>query len=247
MNPCATTLAIYAATQKGGHVSEHSPLQLMEKWGYDLLPPSHPGSPGHTGLLVAIREKPTRQHFDPETISLQIRDENGRAKRAKLRLEIPEDLAEAGPRHVCPGQVVLRDRADRRVDFFVFGGRLEATSAPDETVYSLHSPAPILKVKEDLESLQDQLAFETEALLARVEAKWGSDDEGFAHWLGQVDSLRFYLATVHWLLKHFEENRARREAAPELYQALRNEKIWLTSEGQWTATPSELESLLAPS
>jgi hypothetical protein len=40
----------------------------MENQGYYLLPKFHPHSPGYTGLLVAIRERPTGMHFDPESI-----------------------------------------------------------------------------------------------------------------------------------------------------------------------------------
>jgi hypothetical protein len=49
-------------------VDESSLLRQVAGWGYYLLPRSHPHSPGHPGLLIAIRQKPTEKHFDPQSI-----------------------------------------------------------------------------------------------------------------------------------------------------------------------------------
>ena len=63
---------------------------------------------------------------------------------------------------------MLRDRSEKQVDFFVFGGSLEAVSVPGETVYSLCSPVPILRVTENLESTPNRLASEAEALIGEL-------------------------------------------------------------------------------
>jgi hypothetical protein len=98
-------------------------VHMVENWGYYLLPRSLPSSPGYTGLLVAIRETPTETHFDPETIRLQVCDENGVATYITLGSKSP--FQRSG--QVCPGQVVLRDRVNKRPNFFVFGGSLDVT------------------------------------------------------------------------------------------------------------------------
>lgn len=223
-------------------MEEQSILHLMENWGYYLLPKSHPHSPGYTGLLVAIRKKPTGRHFDPQSMRLRLRDEHGEAEWTTLRLEPPSQ----GSMHVCPGPVVLLDRTNKRVDFFVFGGSLEATSVPDETVYSLRSPAPILRVTENLESVPNQLVSETEALIGELQARWGSNEEGFACRLAQVDPLQFYLAALNSILARYGEDHTLQEISGEFYLALGNEKRWLMERGEWPTTPPELEGLLAP-
>jgi len=228
-------------------MEEQSVLHFMESWGYYLLPKPHPHSPGYTGLLVAIRKEPTERHFDPQTLRLRLRDKHDMAKWNTLWLHSPLELPIEASMHVCPGEVMLRDRTEKRVDFFVFGGSLEAVSVPGETVYSLRSPAPILKVTEDLESTPDRLASETEALISELEVRWGSDEKGFARRLAQVDPLQFYLATLGTVLAHYEQDRALQEASPEFYLALGSERGWLTKRGQWPATPPRLEELLAPS
>ena len=56
-------------------------------------------------MLVAIRETPTEQHFDPELIHLRLSDEDNMPKIVTLKLK----PVFARPRHVCPGRVVLYD------------------------------------------------------------------------------------------------------------------------------------------
>jgi len=227
-------------------MEEQSILHLMENWGYYLLPKSHPDSPGYTGLLVAIRKEPTEKHFDPQAIRLRLRDKYDEAKWTTLGLHSPLELPIKASMQVCPGEVMLRDRTDKRVDFFVFGGSLEAVSVPGETVYSLRSPAPILKLTDDPESVPDQLASETEALIGELQVRWGSNEKGFARRLAQVDPLQFYVATLETILAHYEQDHTLQETFHEFYLALRNEKGRLVERGQWPTTPPRLEELLAP-
>jgi hypothetical protein len=228
-------------------MEEQSILHLMDNWGYYLLPQSHPDSPGYTGLLVAIRKQPTEKHFDPQAMRLRLRDKNNEAKWTTLGLHSPVELAVKASMHVCPGEVILHDRTDKRVDFFVFGGSLEAVSVPGETAYSLRSPAPILQLTDDPESVPDQLASETEALIGELQVRWGSDEEGFARRLAQVDPFQFYLATLQAILARYEWDRhILEETFHEFYLALRNEKGWLTEKRQWPTILPKLEELLAP-
>ena len=227
-------------------MEEQSILHLMENWGYYLLPQSHPDSPGYTGLLVAIRKQPTEKHFDPQAMRLRLRDKYDQAKWTTLGLHSPLELPIKTSIHVCPGEVILRDRTDKRADFFVFGGSLEAVSVPGETVYSLRSPAPILRLTDDPESVPDQFASETEALIGELRVRWGSDEEGFARRLAQVDPFQFYLATLQAILARYERDRhILQETFHEFYLALRNEKGWLMERGRWPAILPTLEELLA--
>lgn len=224
------------------NISERDFIDRMEKWGYYLLPKSHPHCFGHTGLLVAIRETPTEQHFDPELIHLRLGDRDNLAKSVTLKLK----PAFSRPRHICPGRVVLYDRIDKRVHFFTFGGSLETISAPDETVYFLHSPGPILEITGDLRSIPDQLAFEIEALLGECQTKWGSNDNGFVCRLAQLDPRQFYLSSLQTILIRYQHHRALRRNHSKFYTALLQEKEWLAQAGQWPATSSLLEDLFDP-
>lgn len=223
-------------------MSEQSVIHQMENWGYYLLPKQHPHSPGYTGLLVAIRQTPTEMHFDPESMRLKLKDEDDAVNWTTLRLR----LSFRGSRRVFLGRVILCDRIDKRVEFFAFGGSLEATHIPGEMVYSLRSSAPVLRITGAPESIPDQLAFETEVVLGELEARWRPNEDGFARRLAQVDPLQFYLASLHSILARYEHSQALRETFHDLYNALLKEKCWLMEAGQWSVMPLGLEELLAP-
>jgi hypothetical protein len=224
------------------HVDEQSILHRMEYWGYYLLPKSHPEGPGYTGLLVAIRETPTVEHFDPESIHLRIIEEDKDTYWATFRSKVVFKKS----KNVGPGKVSLRDRIDKRVDFFTFGGLLEAVSISGETVYSLRSPAPILDFYGSPESVAAQLAFETEAMIAVREARWGSNEYKFLRPLAQMDPFELYLACIHSILQHYQQSPVLRRTFYHFYTALLREKKWLIEVDQWPAMPNELKQLFAP-
>ena len=214
----------------------------MEHWGYYLLPKSHPESPGYTGLLVAIRETPTGQHFDPESIHLRIVEKDKETSWATFRLRV---LFQKSKR-IAPGRVSLRDRIGKRVDFFTFGGLLEAVSVPGETIYSLRSPAPILDLNGLPESAADQLAFETEAIIAEQEARWSLNESGFLSRLALIDSFEFYLAVLDFILQRYEKSSTLHRRYRQFYATLLKEKEWLLEGDQNLAMPHDLNQLLAP-
>jgi hypothetical protein len=223
-------------------MDEQSVLELMRNWGYYLLPKSHDESPGYTGLLVAIRKQPTGQHFDPQTLHLRLRDEKGVARWRAPSWIMP--LEESAGR-VCPGHVSLRDRHDKSVEFFTFGGSLEVASGRDEIVYALRSPAPILELTAH-ETAADLLASEAESLMAEAEAKWGRDEEGFNQRLAEVDPLELYAATLQSILLHYELAQTLEKVYHAFYEGLLQEKGWLVAQDLWPSKPSSLEDLLAP-
>jgi hypothetical protein len=222
-------------------MNEQSLLQQMEHWGYYFLPKAHAHSPGYTGLLVAMRDKPTGQHFDPVSLHLKL-CENGRASSRTLHI----DSAIGHTLPISPGRVILRDLKHKEVEFFTFGGWIEAVSVPGETVYSLRSAAPVLAITGMPHNVSDRLAFEIEGLLARFAAQWGLNQDGFVCRLGGLNTGPFYAACIETLLVRFQENRALREAYRPLFAALRHEKQWLQESEQWPALLPSLDSMMAP-
>ena len=223
-------------------MDESSLLRQVSNWGYYLLPRSHPHSPGHPGLLIAIRQTPTEMHFDPETVQLHLCGSDGSSEAVTLTLT----SSLHGSSRVCPGMVILHDRVDKRADFFVFGGSLEASFSPGETVYSLYSTAPILPVTEDGQGFSDQLAFETQAMIGRLQAGWGAYDKAFEQRLAQVDPVELYLACLQSIWQRYEKAPALRHSFPRFYADLAQERQWLAQAQQWPAHPVGLDDLLAP-
>jgi hypothetical protein len=193
-------------------------------------------------LLVAIRETPTRVHFDPESIRTQILNQDGTAEWSTLHREwrFPTSC------RVCAGRIVLRDRVKKAVEFFTFGGTLESHATPGETVYSLRSPAPIVELTGETNNPTDDFVFETEALIGKLHAAWGPDDVGFDRRLGQVNPEQLYVASLNLFLTQIKQRRALHEGHPEFHTLLLEERDWLKKAHRWPATPPTLEQLLAP-
>ena len=82
--------------------------------------------------------------------------------------------------------------------------------------------------------------------MGEVQARWGSNDAGFARRLAQVDPFQFYLASLHSILLRYGHSRALRESYEDLYDALLGEEEWLMQTGQLPVQPLMLEELLAP-
>ena len=223
-------------------MDERAVLEVVKDLGYQLLPQTHRYSPGGSGLLVAIRKEPTGKHYDPETMHLHLRDVHGMAKQRSLSLLSPGPDSD----RVCPGHVILSDRLDKRVEFFTFGGSLEVIPAPDAQVYVLRSPAPVLALVAEEETVADLLAAETEALLGQVQVHWGKDEHGFNRRLAETEPLEFYVGTLHSLIENYEHCHPLEETLHELCDMLHREKEWLIGQGLWPPKPTLLEDSLAP-
>lgn len=213
-------------------------LKQMAAWGYHLLPPTHPQSPGHTGLLIAFRPQPTRVHYDPESLHLRL-CQNGQASWETLTI----GSLRRPIQQVCAGPLTLRDRLDKRVDFFTFGGSLIAEADPQEVVYYVESPAPILDLSTSQADIGRLLAIEVELMLSVFQARWGSDERGFFERLAQVEPLDFYTASLESILMRYERSHALKHNYHGLFNALGREKEWLIETGEWPAHPQTLGKL----
>jgi hypothetical protein len=216
--------------------------EIIGNRGYSYLDAPHPDSLGYSGLVIAIRERPTGQRFDPEVIHLHLCDAAGGIRGATLSWQSPRPASD----RVCPCRVILADRFDQRVEFFTFGGSMEMTQWPNELVYTLRSPAPVLEIRGQEDSTPDQLAFETEALLSREAARWGRDDRGFEQRLAQAEPLQLYIAVLHFLLLRHKQFEAMEIVYPDLDDALFRERRWLRGQGLWPDNPPILLDLLSP-
>jgi hypothetical protein len=214
----------------------------LDNWGYQISPESDYYSAGYNELDIAIRERPTNRHYDPESVRLQVKDRDGFA--SWITLELGSSFRDS--RHVCPGRIILHDRVDKRVQFFSFGGSLEVSAEPGAVVYSLHSTAPVLGLSELAQRVTDQFIFEIEAIMGERRANWGVNDAGFDQRLAEADPLPFYLASVFSILVRLKDIPALQQSLADLYAMLSRERAWLQEMDYWPASPPRLEELLAP-
>ena len=92
----------------------------LADWGFL----AQPGQPSHTGpgyLLVAIRQRPTLTHFDPETVSFWI-SQGGAGQQVRL------DHQSAMPfeAQLAWGPIRITDRLHVSNEYLTFGGAITA-------------------------------------------------------------------------------------------------------------------------
>ena len=233
---------VHGVDGEADRVPDESLAEFMREFGYRLLPAAHPGCPGASGLVVAIRAEPTEEHFDAEEITLRLRDLWGMANWKELTRHsgwLPSD-------HVCPGRVLLADRKGKRTEFFTYGGTLTVQDVPDMRIYALRSPAPVLSVDPLHETWCDEVASETECRIAEAVARWRGDESGFLRRLAQVDPLDAYVAAVHSILIEHACSTDLRRFYREVDEIVRGEREWLKEQELWPDEPVKIEDLLAP-
>ncbi len=223
-------------------MDEEQVAALLKDLGYRLLAPHHRGSPGYSGLLVALRDSPTGHHFDPEAVSAVLRDAEGLAREVLLT----RDEIGLPSGHLCPGPVTVSDWRDKRLHFYSYGGRIEMSTVPSGRVVAIHSPAPILEITRGQGSIAEDLASEVRSYVARAAAAWHGAEEGFARRLAGVEPLEFYVAAIHSLLSAHRGSEDLAGVYRELDGVLAAERQWLQEQGRWPAAPPHLDDLLCP-
>lgn len=112
---------------------------LMADLGF-RVEPDLPPRPGPAHLVVALRDRPSLRHFDPERVDLWL--EAGR--RGALRTLVygshwPLETA------FLWGAIRIVDRLEVSNEYLTFGGRLEADLVDGVAILVFTSPAPLLR------------------------------------------------------------------------------------------------------
>lgn len=112
---------------------------LLADWGF-LARPDLPDRAGPAFLLVAIRDRPTLRHYDPESVRYWTAVEGRGVARIidrQARLRLDEDFSW--------GRITIVDRLGITNEYLGFGGRIRAETVDDAVIVVFESPAPILR------------------------------------------------------------------------------------------------------
>ncbi|MEW5990203.1 MAG: hypothetical protein AB1736_02505 [Chloroflexota bacterium] len=108
--------------------------------GFTLLHSDRPAAPGGSQVLVALRDRPTLRHFDPEQITCWVAAA-GRGRAVAIDRQTP-----AGERVILWGHVHVVDRLGIENRFLTFGGLLRVADVDPGTRVVQHvSPGPIVR------------------------------------------------------------------------------------------------------
>ncbi len=146
-----------------GPISISEGAQRLARLGFLVINGSSPATPGGAQLIVALRDQPTLEHFDPEIV------QHWDAQRGKGKIV---DVTRATPlpvhRPFSWGTIRATDRLEVYNSFLTFGGDLVADRVDaHQVVCVFRSPAPIVRWTGHSQDV-DPLAGEIGAFFARM-------------------------------------------------------------------------------
>ena len=168
--------------------------------GYMCSPPCHHDHPCHRQLDIVMHDKPTLRHYDPKSAQFTVASTISGFE----VLKIHHPGQREANYHVIPSCVIMRDRVDKVIEAFTFGGTLHIVSEEACTRCTLKSTAPILPIFVRF-SVMTMLADEVRILLAERGAVWDEEHPrtAFEEQLAAVDPFVIYLSCLDALQEKF--------------------------------------------
>jgi hypothetical protein len=212
----------------------------LASWGF-LADPDLPDRPGPARLLVALRDRPTLRHYDPERIEYWVtEDDRGRARTLRFDSSVPLETG------VSWGLIRLVDRLGVSNEYLTFGGDLIADHVGDALIALFTSPAPILRRgghSQPWDPGADRLGAFFGRLLLAVDVR-----PGFEGRLAAADPLARYAAFIEDLVSRFRATTDLRDQDPVVWSLLRAEAERLARQhpASWAAGIDLLAAVSQP-
>jgi hypothetical protein len=191
---------------------------------------------GDERLDVVLRREPTKEHFDPAKIHLQVKTPRG-----IQTLDIHHPWRQSGEDQLCAGHIRIFDRYQKFIDVFSFGGQVKITAVTDKTTCVINSPAPLLELTAG--NIIDTLfANEIDILMAQLKARlnprFPSEFDGK---LAVLEPMGFYVSCLSALRKKFSYNNIYFDPTHQRFKHKLNLEIArLQHENRW---PSSIPTL----
>lgn len=164
--------------------------------GYMFYPRQTPESPGHPRLDIVLRPTPTMQHYDPETLILNLVTSEGKIEKSIIHHPWRPQIYKF---QAIAGRIIWQDRVHKVQEAFTFGADLMINSCDDGTACILTSQAPIIPLSNDL-AYPTLFVLEVETLMAARRASWLHNTGGYIQRLIKVHPQDLYcscLKSVH--------------------------------------------------
>jgi hypothetical protein len=189
-------------------------------------------------LDIFVTSEPTRLHFDVLRAHFMVEKEPDQSD--KLSVKHPWIFEREA--HVCPGLVVMEDKAGKKEEAFTFGGQLTIQSREFYTVCNLISTAPILELSQAA-PLNQFLIEEIEILFAEQRAKFAARKE-YDSRVCAVEPIRLYQASLISVMEKIDRLREVDERYRQLSVYLHQQVYRISAAGYWKEPGNTLEQLL---
>ena len=187
----------------------HQAAERLARLGFVVVNGSHPEETGTAQLLVALRSRPTMEHFDPELVEHWVTS-GGRGRMMEI-------TRAANPHHepFSWGTIRVVDRVDAFNSFLSFGGdKTVAALDADTTIIVFESPAPIVRFTGHSQSV-DPLAGEVGAFFARMKVPIDFTP-GVEQRIAEMSPRALHAAMLAALQRRYAHNEALRDAHPTI-------------------------------
>lgn len=189
------------------------------------------GAPAGSHLIVALRDRPTLVHFDPERMTWYVTSGGkGQVVEFHRSRALPERM------EVAWGPVRIFDRLEVQNTFCTFGGVLRAAQDdPQTTLVVLDSPAPILRWSghsQDVDPLAPEVAAFFARLLVPIDFTPGAEAR-----IASLSPTALYAAFIADLRARYQGSRELRETNLGLSEWLAHEahRLETTRPADWEA------------
>ncbi len=199
--------------------------QELQHLGFELRDGSLAGSMPGPRLLIAIRDRPTLAHFDPELVTFW-EARGGRGHVASIGRSVPVPVA----RPWSWGPVRVEDRVPVSNQFLGFGGTLLVDAVDGTCTYlAFTSRAPIVRWaghSQGVDPLVDEIGAFFARLMVPVDYQDGAEGR-----IAEADPEALYGVFVRHSLERVHHSHRLRDADPQLAG-------WLEHEGHRLAQDS---------
>jgi hypothetical protein len=141
--------------------------------------------------------------------------------------------------------VILADRYEKEVEFFTFGGSVDMIPNSSALIYLFESTAPILELTSLGKTVVNQLAYEAQEIIGRMEEQWEEQhSRGFPERLTEIEPCSLYIAILNTILLRYEGAQALEEVYHALHSTVENERERLIAHDLWSDEPRRVEELV---
>ena len=199
--------------------------------GFVLRDGSRPGSVPGPRLLVALRDRPTLEHFDPELVTFwETRDGRGRPA------EVTRAAAVPFARPFSWGHIRVTDRIPVSNDFLAFGGLLLAAPRdPRQLILAFTSRAPIVRWaghSQGVDPYADEIAAFFARLMVPVDYQEGAEAR-----IAEAEPEALYAAFLRHSAGRLRPGSPLREAEPGMAASVDHEcrRLAIDAPAPWRA------------
>lgn len=205
--------------------------ELLANLGFTLINSDRPAAPGGANLLVALRDRPTLRHFDPEVVFYWALVE-GRGRVVEIDRSAP--LRPEG--RFAWGRIRIVDRLGAMNQWISFGGLVRVADIDRSTrLVGFNSPAPILRWAGHSQGL-DRLTAAVGAFFGRlmvpIDFEPGAEER-----IGRADPLVLYAAFLQDALERRvpEVTEQFGDAESATWIRLEAKRLYTAAPAVWTA------------